>query len=161
MRRPAAISESVLNSRIAEELGYKVYHCEGIGECIKMLRSGRLLETRERLAALIDYERETGARNAVNTLLSMMSCECKGWSYSINCCRCMEGRLTLILFEGGPEEALQRLGYKLDMGLRNRLKSHRLWHGGERAEEMIRRLARLLKDYCGSWLWAPEGLVTP
>ncbi len=143
----------MLNSKIAVKLGYSVRHCEGIGKCLRMLRELGLQAREERLVTLIDYELETGARRAVDTILDRLRCECRGWAYSINCCRCMEGRLVMVLFEGGPEETLQRLGYPLDHAILNRLKSHRLWRGeGGRAEEAVERLAQLVEDYCGQWL---------
>ncbi len=165
-----ALSECSANTQIAYQLSNKladalgpeyrldVRHCGSNSECLKSLnsytrasrRGGGPRDKPGTVVALIDYEIETGARRYVENFIRDNECECTPPNRGLTCCRCRGGRVLLVLFEGGPEEVLERLGYRLSPVDRQVLKSR-----PERRPKLINALVEHVVSVCIPYLFLP------
>ena len=104
---------------------------------------------------MIDYERETGAQRSVDKLLETLNCTCSIWNNGVRCCKCKKScvQLEIVLFESGPENVLERLGYHFDRIKLHILKSrafNEYLKGSRFVRGVVDGLVELVKVACGT-----------
>ncbi len=148
-RQPIAIGECHANFAIAElvaeQLGalYRIKHCTNIARCMKELKKNVSIKL-----AVIDYEKDAAVQKQVDRYLRMRECTCTNWNRGVKVCSCIlhGAQQFVVLLEGGVEEALGKLGYRLDIKIKACLKSDKVVKDvrnrrGE-AYEMLQKLAQ-------------------
>ena len=69
-------------------------------------------EKSDRIVLLIDYEESTAQRSIIGKRIERYRCEERCRTRTVSIYTCLKGRITIILFNGPPEELLARSGRK-------------------------------------------------